>query len=162
MDFLTRRKQNKQINKPFNEAESGWRTMPITHIHTHPQVSSAKQFHFKRNWSCEFGKMVGSSRKWAYTRIIAGTIVGGVLGFYVMHRVEVGYKVTPLLFNFSFLIISTRINFVGYVWYDCGFFFLFFFFFSSICFFGADAGEDEREVKTIRERTEEERENERT
>ncbi|XP_038882309.1 uncharacterized protein LOC120073547 [Benincasa hispida] len=36
--------------------------------------------------------MIGSSRKWAYMRIIAGTIVGGVLGFYVMHRVELGYK----------------------------------------------------------------------
>ncbi|KGN63809.2 hypothetical protein Csa_013239 [Cucumis sativus] len=36
--------------------------------------------------------MVGSSRKWAYIRIITGTVVGGVLGFYVMHRVEVGYK----------------------------------------------------------------------
>ncbi|XP_022134690.1 uncharacterized protein LOC111006898 [Momordica charantia] len=36
--------------------------------------------------------MVGNYRKWAYVRIITGTIVGGVLGFYVMHRVEVGYK----------------------------------------------------------------------
>lgn len=36
--------------------------------------------------------VVCSRRKWAYMRIIAGTIVGGVLGFYVMHRVELGYK----------------------------------------------------------------------
>lgn len=35
--------------------------------------------------------MVGS-QKWGYIRIIAGTILGGVLGFYVMHRVEIGYK----------------------------------------------------------------------
>ncbi|OAY65059.1 hypothetical protein ACMD2_18876 [Ananas comosus] len=26
------------------------------------------------------------SYKWAYIRIITGTILGGVLGFYVMHR----------------------------------------------------------------------------
>lgn len=39
--------------------------------------------------------MVGS-QKWGYIRIIAGTILGGVLGFYVMHRVEVGYKVLSL------------------------------------------------------------------
>lgn len=37
--------------------------------------------------------MIGNSRKWAYIRIITGTIVGGVLGFYVMHRVELSYKV---------------------------------------------------------------------
>ncbi|KAG7021603.1 hypothetical protein SDJN02_15329 [Cucurbita argyrosperma subsp. argyrosperma] len=36
--------------------------------------------------------MIGNSRKWAYIRIITGTIVGGVLGFYVMHRVELSYK----------------------------------------------------------------------
>ncbi|KAL9673078.1 hypothetical protein QQ045_029331 [Rhodiola kirilowii] len=35
--------------------------------------------------------MVGS-QKWGYIRIISGTIIGGVLGFYVMHRVEVSYK----------------------------------------------------------------------
>ncbi|XP_020082471.1 uncharacterized protein LOC109706078 [Ananas comosus] len=32
------------------------------------------------------------SYKWAYIRIITGTILGGVLGFYVMHRVEKSYK----------------------------------------------------------------------
>ncbi|WVZ79392.1 hypothetical protein U9M48_026972 [Paspalum notatum var. saurae] len=26
------------------------------------------------------------SRRWAYVRVMAGTILGGVLGFYVMHR----------------------------------------------------------------------------
>ncbi|KAF3437888.1 hypothetical protein FNV43_RR20644 [Rhamnella rubrinervis] len=36
--------------------------------------------------------MVGGASKWAYFRIIAGTILGGVLGFYVMHRVEISYK----------------------------------------------------------------------
>ncbi|XP_039161212.1 uncharacterized protein LOC104427777 [Eucalyptus grandis] len=38
--------------------------------------------------------MVGPpySQKWGYVRIIAGTILGGVLGFYVMHRVEISYK----------------------------------------------------------------------
>ncbi|KAH7858886.1 hypothetical protein Vadar_029061 [Vaccinium darrowii] len=33
-----------------------------------------------------------SSVRWGYFRIITGTIVGGVLGFYVMHRLEVSYK----------------------------------------------------------------------
>ncbi|XP_075660961.1 uncharacterized protein LOC142630795 [Castanea sativa] len=32
------------------------------------------------------------SRKWAYVRIITGTILGGVLGFYAMHRLEISYK----------------------------------------------------------------------
>ncbi|XP_020233260.1 uncharacterized protein LOC109813479 [Cajanus cajan] len=32
------------------------------------------------------------SQKWGYIRIITGTIVGGILGFYVMHRVETNYK----------------------------------------------------------------------
>ncbi|XP_044368238.1 uncharacterized protein [Triticum aestivum] len=33
------------------------------------------------------------SRRWAYVRIMAGTIVGGGLGFYVMLRIETSYKV---------------------------------------------------------------------
>jgi hypothetical protein len=33
------------------------------------------------------------SRRWAYVRVMVGTILGGVLGFYVMHRVETSYKV---------------------------------------------------------------------
>ncbi|KAI0496655.1 uncharacterized protein LOC110096988 [Dendrobium catenatum] len=32
------------------------------------------------------------SQRWAYVRIVTGTILGGVLGFYVMHRVEISYK----------------------------------------------------------------------
>ncbi|PKA58031.1 hypothetical protein AXF42_Ash020793 [Apostasia shenzhenica] len=32
------------------------------------------------------------SRRWAYVRIMTGTILGGVFGFYVMHRVESSYK----------------------------------------------------------------------
>ncbi|KAK4280626.1 hypothetical protein QN277_012228 [Acacia crassicarpa] len=36
--------------------------------------------------------MKNPSRKWAYVRIITGTIVGGILGFYVMHRLENNYK----------------------------------------------------------------------
>ncbi|XP_044972188.1 uncharacterized protein LOC123439555 [Hordeum vulgare subsp. vulgare] len=32
------------------------------------------------------------SRRWAYVRIMAGTIHGGGLGFYVMHRIETSYK----------------------------------------------------------------------
>ncbi|CAA7402105.1 unnamed protein product [Spirodela intermedia] len=32
------------------------------------------------------------SVRWGYFRIITGTILGGVLGFYVMHRVETAYK----------------------------------------------------------------------
>ncbi|KAE8795251.1 hypothetical protein D1007_29989 [Hordeum vulgare] len=36
------------------------------------------------------------SRRWAYVRIMAGTIHGGGLGFYVMHRIETSYKVRRL------------------------------------------------------------------
>ncbi|CAI0450656.1 unnamed protein product [Linum tenue] len=36
--------------------------------------------------------MALGSRKWGYVRIISGTILGGVLGFYVMHRMELSYK----------------------------------------------------------------------
>ncbi|XP_065864224.1 uncharacterized protein [Euphorbia lathyris] len=32
------------------------------------------------------------SLTWGYVRIITGTIGGGLLGFYVMHRLEVSYK----------------------------------------------------------------------
>ncbi|WOL02820.1 hypothetical protein Cni_G11539 [Canna indica] len=35
---------------------------------------------------------MGASHRWAYLRIMTGTILGGVLGFYVMHRVEISYK----------------------------------------------------------------------
>ncbi|KAI7732492.1 hypothetical protein M8C21_024211 [Ambrosia artemisiifolia] len=35
--------------------------------------------------------MVGSVA-WGYVRIMAGTIVGGGLGFYFMHRLELSYK----------------------------------------------------------------------
>jgi hypothetical protein len=38
----------------------------------------------------------GASQKWGYVRIITGTILGGVLGFYVMHRLETSYKVCHL------------------------------------------------------------------
>lgn len=34
------------------------------------------------------------SPRWGYFRIITGTIVGGILGFYVMHRAELMYKVS--------------------------------------------------------------------
>ncbi|XP_019058839.1 PREDICTED: uncharacterized protein LOC109116948 [Tarenaya hassleriana] len=36
--------------------------------------------------------MALTSQTWGYVRIITGTILGGALGFYVMHRVEVNYK----------------------------------------------------------------------
>ncbi|KAK6925227.1 hypothetical protein RJ641_009553 [Dillenia turbinata] len=36
--------------------------------------------------------MVLDSVKWGYIRIITGTIGGGILGFYVMHRVETNYR----------------------------------------------------------------------
>ncbi|EOA31825.1 hypothetical protein CARUB_v10015049mg [Capsella rubella] len=36
--------------------------------------------------------MALSSLTWGYARIIAGTLLGGTLGFYVMHRIEVSYK----------------------------------------------------------------------
>uniref|UniRef100_F6GTI8 Uncharacterized protein n=1 Tax=Vitis vinifera TaxID=29760 RepID=F6GTI8_VITVI len=35
---------------------------------------------------------MAGSQKWGYIRIMTGTILGGVLGFYVMHRVELSYK----------------------------------------------------------------------
>lgn len=84
--------------------------------------------------------MIGGSRKWAYMRIIAGTIVGGVLGFYVMHRVELGYKVTPLLFNLSSLIISGPIPLmIFFLKVMCGMiaeFFSFLFILDLICLLG--------------------------
>ncbi|KAG5222811.1 hypothetical protein OIU76_025694 [Salix suchowensis] len=36
--------------------------------------------------------MALNSQKWGYVRIITGTLLGGALGFYVMHRMEVSYK----------------------------------------------------------------------
>ncbi|KAF4385857.1 hypothetical protein F8388_010413, partial [Cannabis sativa] len=36
--------------------------------------------------------VVVRSQKWGYVRIIAGTIFGGILGFYVMDRLEKNYK----------------------------------------------------------------------
>ncbi|EPS69654.1 hypothetical protein M569_05117, partial [Genlisea aurea] len=35
---------------------------------------------------------IARSRRWGYFRIIAGTIVGGIIGFYYMHRAELKYK----------------------------------------------------------------------
>ncbi|KAL2900418.1 Protein-export protein SecB [Bienertia sinuspersici] len=32
------------------------------------------------------------SQRWGYVRIIIGTVVGGLAGFYVMHRLETNYK----------------------------------------------------------------------
>ncbi|XP_078432010.1 ATP-dependent helicase/nuclease subunit [Wolffia australiana] len=32
------------------------------------------------------------SVRWGYIRIISGTILGGILGFYVMHNLETAYK----------------------------------------------------------------------
>ncbi|KAL1221602.1 hypothetical protein V5N11_026219 [Cardamine amara subsp. amara] len=37
--------------------------------------------------------MALNSQTWGYARIIAGTLLGGALGFYVMHRIEVSYKI---------------------------------------------------------------------
>ncbi|KAL5751362.1 hypothetical protein ACOSP7_025965 [Xanthoceras sorbifolium] len=36
--------------------------------------------------------MAVGSRYWASVRVITGTILGGILGFYVMHRLEISYK----------------------------------------------------------------------
>ncbi|KAF5175184.1 ATP-dependent helicase/nuclease subunit [Thalictrum thalictroides] len=38
------------------------------------------------------GAVRSPSQTWGYIRIISGTILGGALGFYVMHRLEVSYK----------------------------------------------------------------------
>lgn len=40
----------------------------------------------------QWEKMALISQRWGYVRIITGTIVGGILGFYVMYRVEISYK----------------------------------------------------------------------
>ncbi|KAF9592017.1 hypothetical protein IFM89_011600 [Coptis chinensis] len=32
------------------------------------------------------------SQTWGYVRIITGTLLGGALGFYVMHRLELSHK----------------------------------------------------------------------
>ncbi|KAL6568179.1 hypothetical protein OROHE_003863 [Orobanche hederae] len=32
------------------------------------------------------------SPRWGYFKIITGTILGGMLGFYLMHRAELKYK----------------------------------------------------------------------
>lgn len=45
---------------------------------------------------------------WAYARIIAGTLLGGTLGFYVMHRVEVSYKV-------CFFFLCSTLRFTGFL-----------------------------------------------
>jgi len=37
--------------------------------------------------------MTAPSQRWGYIRIMSGTIIGGILGFYVMHRMEIRYKV---------------------------------------------------------------------
>jgi len=56
------------------------------------------------------------SMRWGYARIIAGTILGGILGFYVMHRVEISYKVkmpclTFLGSSFAYLGMIIFVNF---------------------------------------------------
>ncbi|KAH6826710.1 hypothetical protein C2S53_016915 [Perilla frutescens var. hirtella] len=33
-----------------------------------------------------------SNPRWGYFRIIAGTLAGGMVGFYFMHRAELKYK----------------------------------------------------------------------
>ncbi|KAH1075637.1 hypothetical protein J1N35_027965 [Gossypium stocksii] len=47
-----------------------------------------------------------NSVQWGYVRIITGTIFGGILGFYVMHRVELNYKYGILGFENKFSLIS--------------------------------------------------------
>lgn len=42
---------------------------------------------------CYRKRGVMKSPRWGYFRIITGTLVGGVLGFYCMHRAELKYKV---------------------------------------------------------------------
>ncbi|KAK8657129.1 hypothetical protein V6N13_035385 [Hibiscus sabdariffa] len=48
---------------------------------------------FKAKTAAKSSEKMGiNSVKWGYVRIITGTIFGGILGFYVMHRVELSYK----------------------------------------------------------------------
>lgn len=51
--------------------------------------------------------MALDSLKWGYIRIITGTILGGMLGFYVMHRVEVAYKVS--IFHSVFCLVTEKL-----------------------------------------------------
>lgn len=94
------------------------------------------------SWKLESKKreeMALSSMTWGYARIIAGTLLGGTLGFYVMHRIEVSYKVSFFFFFWESL-CSTL---------DCVVVFF--------CTRGFDADEDGGSVKAIREGNEEER-----
>ncbi|KAK2974432.1 hypothetical protein RJ640_011329 [Escallonia rubra] len=61
---------------------------------------------------------MGRSAAWGYARIITGTLVGGALGFYVMHRLEISYKVRLTLlcylrfinsYSFAFLTINLAV-----------------------------------------------------
>lgn len=51
-----------------------------------------------------------SNPRWGYFRIISGTIGGGVLGFYFMHRAELKYKVCFSLFRDLEFLGYSRLN----------------------------------------------------
>lgn len=61
-----------------------------------------------------------SAIAWGYMRIMGGTILGGVLGFYVMHRLEISYKVlfhlapSPFMFHQDLVWIFKVILFCMY------------------------------------------------
>ncbi|XP_027941007.1 uncharacterized protein LOC114194794 [Vigna unguiculata] len=61
-------------------SDCDWRTIPTATTTTNTEIKSEETI------------MRPVSQKWGYIRIMAGTILGGILGFYVMHRVESNYK----------------------------------------------------------------------
>lgn len=73
-------------------------------------------------------EMVLGSARWASIRIITGTILGGILGFYVMNRLEVRHKASPNSpslsppFNVPFLLL---LSFDLRVWVFFFFWFLY-------------------------------------
>lgn len=50
------------------------------------------------------------SPRWGYVRIISGTIFGGILGFYLMHRAELKYKVLRSAFFCIYLVVYPNRN----------------------------------------------------
>lgn len=69
-------------------------------------------------------EMVLGSARWASIRIITGTILGGILGFYVMNRLEVRHKASPNSPSLSPLLMSLSFFFFRLI---LGFGFFFFF-----------------------------------
>ena len=96
------------------------------------------------------------SQKWAYVRIITGTILGGILGFYVMDRMEKSYKVRVFFFFFEQdqRLVAKNLPWKGTENQNRKEIFFIIIINSR---FWIDTGENEREIEKVRERIEEER-----